>query len=67
MGVDTKFIDNYGLKIIAGRAFGDDFGTEQTNVILNETAARVLDLKRQNLLLVNKLHILMATSLLWVS
>ncbi|MBK7871964.1 MAG: ABC transporter permease [Saprospiraceae bacterium] len=41
LGVDTKFIDNYGLKIIAGRAFGDDFGTEQTNVILNETAARV--------------------------
>lgn len=41
LGVDTKFIDNYGLKIIAGRAFGDDFGTEQTNVILNETAARI--------------------------
>lgn len=42
LGVDTKFIDNYGLKIIAGREFGEDFGTEQTNVILNETAARVL-------------------------
>lgn len=42
LGVDTKFIDNYGLKIIAGREFGEDFGTEQTNVILNETAVRIL-------------------------
>ena len=42
LGVDTKFIDNYGLKIIAGREFGEDFGTEQTNVILNETAVKKL-------------------------
>lgn len=42
LGVDTKFIDNYDLKIIAGRKFREDFGTERTNVILNETAIKVL-------------------------
>lgn len=42
LGVDTKFIDNYDLKIIAGRKFREDFGTERTNVILNETATKVL-------------------------
>lgn len=42
LGVDPDFIQNYGLKIVAGRIFRDNFAAEKTSVILNETAAQVL-------------------------
>ncbi len=45
LGVDNKFIDAYGLKIVAGRAFTNDKPAADTNVlvniILNETAVNV--------------------------
>ncbi|HEV8270188.1 MAG TPA: FtsX-like permease family protein, partial [Chitinophagaceae bacterium] len=45
LGVDNKFIDAYGLKIVAGRGFTNDRPAVDTNVlvniILNETAVNV--------------------------
>ncbi|HEU5165188.1 MAG TPA: ABC transporter permease, partial [Chitinophagaceae bacterium] len=45
LGVDNKFIDAYGLKIVAGRSFTNDMPAVDTNVlvniILNETAVNV--------------------------
>ena len=45
LGVDKDFIPNYGLEIIAGRNFTNDYPAVDTNVmlniILNETAARI--------------------------
>jgi putative ABC transport system permease protein len=44
-GVDNKFIDAYGLSIVAGRAFTNDLPATDTsrllNVVLNETAVKV--------------------------
>ena len=44
LGVDENFLDNYGLKIIAGRQFRENFASDaaQQNIILNETAARII-------------------------
>lgn len=42
LGVDQKFLDNYGLSIVAGRPFRENFAAEQNSVILNETAARII-------------------------
>jgi putative ABC transport system permease protein len=42
LGVDPTFIADYGLKIVAGRAFRENFAAEKTTVILNETAAKIL-------------------------
>jgi putative ABC transport system permease protein len=45
LGVDKDFIPNYGLEIIAGRNFTNDYPAADTNVmvniILNETAAKI--------------------------
>lgn len=44
-GVDNKYIDAYGLSLIAGRAFTTDLPATDTgrllNIILNETAVKV--------------------------
>ncbi len=44
LGVDENFLDNYGLKIIAGRQFRENFASDaaQRNIVLNETAARII-------------------------
>lgn len=44
LGVDENFLDNYGLKIVAGRQFRENFASDaaQQNIILNETAARII-------------------------
>jgi putative ABC transport system permease protein len=42
LGVDYDYINNYGLKIIAGRQFARDFSTDKKAVILNESAVREL-------------------------
>lgn len=44
LGVDEHFLDNYGLKIIAGRQFRENFASDaaQRNIVLNETAARII-------------------------
>jgi putative ABC transport system permease protein len=42
LGIDYDFIHDYGLKIIAGRAFSRDFPTDKHAVLLNESAIREL-------------------------
>ncbi len=42
LGVDYDYINNYGLKLIAGRQFSKDFPTDKKGVILNESAIREL-------------------------
>ncbi len=42
LGIDYDFIQNYGLKIIAGRGFSREFGTDKHAVLLNESAIREL-------------------------
>ncbi len=44
LGVDSEFINTYGLKIIDGRGFSSDFGTDSLNYILNETAVLSMNL-----------------------
>lgn len=41
-GIDEEFVPNYGLQMAAGRNFSDDFGAEETNILINEATARVL-------------------------
>jgi putative ABC transport system permease protein len=42
IGIDQDYIKTYGLKIIAGRAFSKDFGSENNSVIYNRKAAEQL-------------------------
>ncbi len=41
-GIDQHYIDNYGIKIIAGRNFSHDHTIQPNEVILSETACRRL-------------------------
>lgn len=41
-GVDEQFIGQYGLELVAGRAFSTPFETDRRTCVLNETAVRVL-------------------------
>jgi len=42
LGVDNDFIGSYGLRLLAGRDFSRDFGTDRKAIILNETAVKTL-------------------------
>ncbi len=42
LGGDDKFLDFYGLEVISGRGFDDSFGTEESNVLFNEEAMKLL-------------------------
>ncbi|MEM6782153.1 MAG: ABC transporter permease [Bacteroidota bacterium] len=44
MGVGEDFLESYDLDLLAGRRFRGTYEAEQPNVILNETALRVLGL-----------------------
>lgn len=39
---DYDFIDTYGLEVVAGRGFGEEFTGDENRMVINETAARVL-------------------------
>ncbi len=45
LGVDYDFIPSYDIKMVAGRNFSPQFGTDKKAVILNETAAKLLGFK----------------------
>jgi len=59
-GIDNQFINAYGLKIVAGRAFDNDpKATDEAtryNVIVNETAVKVFGLSRNEDMLGKELH-----------
>jgi len=42
LGVGDDFISSFGLKLLAGRDFSRDFGTDKKAIILNATAVHVL-------------------------
>jgi putative ABC transport system permease protein len=39
MGIDYDFLPAYGLRLVAGRNFSQQFGTDKKAVLLNETAS----------------------------
>jgi len=41
LGVDYDFIPSYGMKLVAGRNFSNDFSSDSNAAILNETAVRM--------------------------
>ena len=43
--VNYDFIETYGINLVAGRSFSQQFGTENTKVIVNEAAVRSMGLK----------------------
>ncbi len=40
--IDENYIQTMGMELVAGRNFSKQFGTDSTNVIINQTAAKVL-------------------------
>jgi len=43
--VDPEFINNFGIELVAGRNFSDEFSTDTTNaIIINQEAIEVFDL-----------------------
>jgi putative ABC transport system permease protein len=42
---DENFIPTYGIKIVAGRNFSKDYGTDTSSFLINETAVKALGLK----------------------
>ncbi|HEV2832881.1 MAG TPA: FtsX-like permease family protein, partial [Hanamia sp.] len=42
---DEDFIPAYGIKIVAGRNFSKDYGTDTSSFLINETAVKALELK----------------------
>ncbi|MEP5611577.1 MAG: ABC transporter permease [Cyclobacteriaceae bacterium] len=42
LGGDAGFMDFYGLEMVSGRGFDESFGTEESSVIFNEEAMKLL-------------------------
>lgn len=42
LACDPDYIDAYGLQIVAGRGFSEDFGDDKDKLVVNETAVRNL-------------------------
>jgi len=42
--IDENYIPTMGMQLVAGRNFSKEFGADSTNVIINETAVKVLGL-----------------------
>lgn len=47
--IDSQYIPTMGMEIVAGRNFSDEFGSEQSSIILNETAALALNMENDAL------------------
>ena len=44
MNVDADFLQTLGLKMVEGRWFNRDYSTDRNNVVINETAAKELNI-----------------------
>jgi ABC-type antimicrobial peptide transport system permease subunit len=44
--VDFRMIETLGMQVKEGRSFSEEFGAEDTRVVLNETAASLMSLKK---------------------
>ncbi|WP_158861318.1 ABC transporter permease [Lunatibacter salilacus] len=47
--VDNEYIPTMGMEMVAGRNFADEFGSDLTSIILNETAALALNWENEAL------------------
>ncbi|MEO6720378.1 MAG: ABC transporter permease [Ferruginibacter sp.] len=45
IGIDKDYIPSYGIKLLAGRSFSDQFGTDKKAILLNESAVKLLGFK----------------------
>ena len=45
IAADYDYVETMGMELVAGRNFSREFGTEQDAYVLNEKAAKMLDLK----------------------
>lgn len=41
-GIDERYVPTMGMELVAGRNFSLDFGSEENNIIINQTAAKEL-------------------------
>lgn len=55
--IDDGYIDTYGLKLLAGRNFGQPFRLDSANVIISESTAKLLDFKTPNEAIDNQLRL----------
>ena len=44
IGVDGSFIKTFGIHLVAGRSFNDNYKTDAANYVLNETAVKIMGL-----------------------
>lgn len=42
LGCDPDYIEAYGLKVVAGRGFSEEYGDDINKLVINETAVRML-------------------------
>lgn len=42
LSCDPDYIDAYGLEVVAGRGFSEEYGDDVNKLVINETAARML-------------------------
>jgi putative ABC transport system permease protein len=42
-GVDQDYIKTFGMKVIEGRGFSRDFPADDQNIVINQTAAKILN------------------------
>lgn len=42
LGIDYDYVDSYGLSLLAGRTFSREFGADETCVLFNEAAVRLM-------------------------
>lgn len=42
IGVDYDFIDAFGLELLAGRSFDESYGTDESKVLFNESAVKLM-------------------------
>ncbi|MEM8908896.1 MAG: FtsX-like permease family protein, partial [Bacteroidota bacterium] len=56
LGGDHRFMDFYGLEVVAGRSFNDQFGQEESNVLFNEAALHQIGLKDPAAILNRKIY-----------
>jgi putative ABC transport system permease protein len=55
IGVDYDYLETYGLKLIAGRPFSKDFGSDKNSVIFNRKGIEQLGFTNPKKRLVKKL------------
>ena len=42
LACDPDYVDAYGLQVVAGRNFSEDYGDDVDKLVINETAVRNL-------------------------